>query len=133
MWMLDTDTCSYILRAHPPGAAARFKRTPVAEIGISAVVLAELYYGADRLSQRSALRKDIQEFSSGLLLLSWDAEAADHYGDIRTQLEHKGTPIGAMDMMIAAHARSRNAVLVTNNLKHFRRVPRLRVENWTFA
>jgi len=64
---------------------------------------------------------------------AWDAAAADHYGDIRVALERKGTPIGAMDMMIAAHARSMNAVLVTNNTKHFRRVPGLKVENWAFA
>lgn len=133
MWMLDTDTCSYILRAHPPGAAARFKRTPAAEIGISSVVLAELYYGADLLPNRSVLRKNIQEFASGLALLSWDAAAADHYGSIRAELERKGTLIGAMDMMIAAHARSIDAVLVTNNTKHFRRVPRLKVENWNLA
>jgi tRNA(fMet)-specific endonuclease VapC len=133
MWMLDTDTCSYILRAHPPGAAARFKRIPPKEIGMSSVVLAELYYGADLLPNRSVLRKNLQEFANGLVLLSWDAAAADHYGDIRAGLERKGAPIGAMDMMIAAHARSINAVLVTNNLKHFRRVPRLKLENWIFA
>jgi tRNA(fMet)-specific endonuclease VapC len=133
MWMLDTDTCSYVLRAHPPGAAARFKRTPASEIGISTVVLAELYYGADLLPHRSVLRKNIQEFANGLVLLAWDAAAADHYGSIRTALDRQGALIGAMDMMIAAHARSMDAVLVTNNTKHFRRVPRLKVENWTLT
>lgn len=132
MWMLDTDTCGYILRVHPPGAAARFKRSPPKEIGISSVVLAELFYGADLLPNRSVLRKNIHEFATGLLLLSWDAAAADHYGDIRADLKRKDAPIGAMDMMIAAHARSMNAVLVTNNTKHFRRVPRLKLENWNF-
>jgi tRNA(fMet)-specific endonuclease VapC len=130
MWMLDTDTCSYILRAHPAGAAARFRRSAPDDIGISSVVLAELYYGAARRPSRKALRDTIDEFSSGLLLLSWDAAAADHFGDIRAELERRGTPLGALDLMIAAHARSLNATLVTNNTRHFLRVPRLKVENW---
>src|ERR1700693_6140704 len=133
MWTLDTDTCSYVLRTHPSGVAAHFKRTPPGEIGISSVVLAELYYGANLFRNRSILRKHIQEFANGLMVLSWDPAAADHYGDIRATLERRGMPIGAMDMMIAAHARSLNAVLVTNNTKHFRRVPGLKVENWTIA
>lgn len=130
MWMLDTDTCSYILRRRPGTVALRFKRANPGTIGISSVVLAELYYGANLHPNRAALRKDIREFASGLALVSWDGEAADHYGDIRAELERIGKPIGAMDMMIAAHARSRNEVLVTNNTKHFLRVPRLKVENW---
>jgi len=130
MWMLDTDTCSYILRAHPAGAAARFKQSGPDEIGLSTVVLAELYYGACLLPNRTALRRNIEEFVRGLMLLPWDSSAADHYGDIRAELERKGTSIGGMDLMIAAHARSRGATLVTNNTKHFRRVPDLKLENW---
>lgn len=130
MWMLDTDTCSYILRAHPAGAAARFRQSAPDEIGMSSVVLAELYYGAALLSNRAVLRRNIEEFASGLLLLPWDSAAADHYGEIRAALERKGASIGGMDLMIAAHARSKNAVLVTNNMKHFRRVPDLKLENW---
>jgi len=133
MWMLDTDTCSYILRRHPEAVALKFKRAEPGAIGISSVVLAELYYGADLLPNRAALRKNIQDFARGLVALSWDFAAADHYGDIRAELEHLGRPIGAMDMMIAAQARSLNATLVTNNTKHFLRVPRLKVENWTLA
>jgi tRNA(fMet)-specific endonuclease VapC len=130
MWMLGTDTCSYILRAHPAAVAARFKQSAPDEIGISSVVLAELYYGAALLPHRAALRRYIEQFAGGLLLLPWDSAAADHYGDIRAGLERKGASIGGMDLKIAAHARSRNAVLVTNNTKHFRRVPGLKLENW---
>jgi len=133
MWMLDTDTCSYILRAHPGGAVARFKQAARDEIVMSSVVLAELYYGAALLPNRAVLRRNIEEFVRRLLLLPWDAVAADHYGDIRAALERRGRPIGGMDLMIAAHARSRHAVLVTNNLKHFRRVPDLKVENWALG
>ena len=130
MWMLDTDTCSYILRAHPPRIAARFREADRAELGISSVVLAELYYGIELLPNSEVLRANIQRFLAGLTLLSWDAAAAAHYGDIRATLQRKGTPIGAMDMMIAAHARSLRATLVTNNSRHFRRVPGLKTENW---
>ena len=130
MWMLDTHTCSYILRAHPARARARFRRAAPGDIAISTVVLAELCFGAGRLPGRSALREDIQQFASGLAVLPWDEGAADHYGRIRTALERRGTPIGAMDMMIGAHARSMDAVLVTNNFAHFRRVPGLLLENW---
>jgi tRNA(fMet)-specific endonuclease VapC len=131
MWMLDTDTCSYILRAHPPQARARFKRIPPGGIGISSVVLAELFYGADRLPGRTFLREDIRQFAAGIGVLAWDAVAADHYGNIRAELERKGKLIGNMDLLIAAHARSVNAVLVTNNTREFQRVPRLKLENWT--
>lgn len=130
MWMLDTDTCSYILRAHPIEAKVRFKRTPPGTIGISSVVLAELFYGADRLPNCTFLRQDIRHFASGITVLAWDAAAADHYGNIRAELERKGRVIGNMDLLIAAHARSIDAILVTNNTREFQRVPRLKVENW---
>jgi tRNA(fMet)-specific endonuclease VapC len=133
MWMLDTDTCSYILRAHPSGARARFNRAAPGEIALSTVVLAELFFGADRLPGRSYLREDIQRFADGVAVLAWDAAAADHYGRIRAHLEQRGKPIGAMDMMIGAHAKSVDAILVTNNLEHFRRVPGLKLENWSLG
>jgi len=130
MWMLDTDTCSYILRSRPPAAVARLVRTPRGEIGISTVVLAELLCGAERLPNRIPLRKYIAEFASGLVHRAWDDSAARHYGFIRAELDRKGAPLSAMDLMIAAHARSLNAVLVTNNTKHFSRVPNLKLDNW---
>ncbi len=130
MWMLDTDTCSYIFRKHPSSAAQRFALARPDEIVLSSIVLAELCYGVALLPNASHLRGYIQKFSSGLCLLPWGAEAAAHYGDIRAELECKGLSIGSMDMMIAAHARSVDAILVTNDLKHFRRVPGLKLENW---
>jgi tRNA(fMet)-specific endonuclease VapC len=68
--------------------------------------------------------------ASRLAVMPWSARAADEYSRLRTFLERQGTPIGAMDLMIAAHALAENAVLVTNNLREFRRVPNLRLENW---
>lgn len=130
MWMLDTDTCSYILRAQPRSVTERLKQIPTSQVAISSVVLGELYYGADLLPSRTILRNRIGEFIAGITLRPWDAAAADHYGTIRAELKKTGLQIGAMDMMIAAHALSLDAVLVTNNIKHFGRVPRLKLENW---
>ncbi|MBL8527149.1 MAG: type II toxin-antitoxin system VapC family toxin [Burkholderiales bacterium] len=65
-----------------------------------------------------------------LTVIPWDAAAAEHYGDLRATLEKRGTPIGAMDLMIAAHARSLGAIMVTHNRRHFDKVPGLKVENW---
>jgi tRNA(fMet)-specific endonuclease VapC len=130
MWMLDTDTCSYVLRKHSTAVARRFELARPDEIALSSIVLAELYYGAALLPGATQLRTRIRQFASGLRLFPWGAAAADHYGEIRAELERKGAPIGSMDMMIAAHARSLDAILVTNNLKHFRRVPGLKTETW---
>ena len=130
MWLLDTDTCSYIFRRHPSGVADRFDRTSPGDIGLSSIVLAELCFGVARRPNADQLRADIREFRESLLFLPWDADAADHYGDIRAYLKRRGLLIGSMDLMIAAHARSLDATLVTNNVKHLRRVPGLRLENW---
>jgi tRNA(fMet)-specific endonuclease VapC len=130
MWLLDTNTCSYILRNRPPAVRERLKTVPSEEVVISTVVLAELYYGAALHPHAAELRRYIADFVSGLTVKPWDAAAANHYGDVRAELERKGQAIGNLDMMIAAHARSLEANLVTNNLKHFRRVPGLKLENW---
>jgi tRNA(fMet)-specific endonuclease VapC len=90
----------------------KFEEVEPDTLCISAVTLAELYCGA-------AIRKEIDDFTDQLTVLAWDEAAADHYGAIRTVLEKKGRVIGAMDMLIAAHARSIKAVLVTNDLRHF--------------
>ena len=94
------------------------------------MVLAELYYGAARHPQGPSIRKEIEEFVSRLAVIPWDETAADHYGHIRAAVEKDGTPIGAMDIMIAAHARSQGTTLVSNNTLHFEKVPGLLIANW---
>ena len=131
MWMLDTDTVSYIMRDRPAEARRRFESTDPKQIAISSIVLAELYYGAARSAVPAAIRTRIDFLSVGLTILSWDAAAADQFASIRLHLEKLGTPLAAQDIMIAAHARSLGATLVTNNLRHFRRIPHLKSENWT--
>ncbi len=131
LWMLDTDISSYIIRRHPPEVRARLKRAGLGTVCISTVTLAELYYGAAcNRPYSDRLRREIDDFACRLRVLPWDERVADHYGQVRAYLDTKGTPIGAMDMMIAAHARSAGMALVTNNREHFRRVPGLKIENW---
>lgn len=130
-WMLDTNICSYILRERPLTVKKRFDEAGSGNLGISTVVLAELYFGAARHPKGTAIRLAIDDFAGRLAVISWDESAADHYGRIRAALENSGTPVGAMDMMIAAHARSMGATLVSNNTRHFENVPDLRLANWT--
>jgi tRNA(fMet)-specific endonuclease VapC len=130
-YMLDTCICSYILKRRPPAVKARFEALDPDALCISAVTLAELYYGAARHPKGETIRKEIDDFVARLTVVSWDETAADHYGAIRASLEKHGSPIGAMDMLIAAHARSIGAVLVTNDLRHFTKVPGIKVEDWS--
>lgn len=129
-YMLDTNICSYVLRERPPSVRKRFERAGAGNLAISTVVLAELYFGAARHPKGAAIRREIDDFASRLDVLPWDEAAADHYGEVRASLERKGTPIGAMDLMIAAHARSIGATLVTNDTSHFSKVSGMKLANW---
>ena len=129
--MLDTDISSYIIRKRPESVQARFREVEGGQLCISAVSEAELLYGVKAKGSPRALAAMVADFLRRLTVLDWSRAAAQHYADIRAKLEPAGTPIGNMDLLIAAHARSAGAVLVTNNQKHFLRVPGLKVENWT--
>lgn len=129
MILLDTNICIYIINAKPPEVLARFHRFRLGEIGISSIVAAELAYGvAQSGSMRN--RSALEMFLAPLEILPFDDKVSWAYGDLRATLEHQGQPMGAMDTMIAAHARSLDAVLVTNNTREFSRVSGLRLENW---
>ncbi len=129
-YMLDTNICSYILKQHPVEVRQRFDEVGSRNIYLSAIVLAELYFGAARHPKGVVIRREIDDFVSRLTVLPWDEGAADHYGAIRASLEKAGTPVGAMDMLIAAHARSCKATLVTNNRREFDRIKGLSVVDW---
>ncbi len=122
--------CSYIIKQHPQSVRKRFGALAMEQLCISVVTYAELIYGVERSSSKPVNRPVIEDFVRHLDVLEWDAEAAGQCGVIRAQLEAAGTPIGAMDMMIAAHAKSSDAVLVTHNQKHFTRVKGLKTDNW---
>ena len=129
-YMLDTNICSYVLRSRPAYVKARLDEAGPGALAVSTVVLAELLFGAARHREAAAIRRDISDLVSRLEVLSWDEGAAEHYGDIRAALEKRGRPLGAMDMMIAAHARSMGATLVSNDVRHLERVEGLLVANW---
>jgi len=129
-YMLDTDICSYIIREKPIKVFNRFEALDMERLCISVVTYAELIYGVENSSSKKINRTIVNDFVNHLNIIEWDRSAAEHYGKIRASLQASGNIIGAMDMMIAAHAVSQQMTLVTNNEKHFKRVPALNIENW---
>jgi len=131
--LLDTDTVIYILKHRPPGVAAHFERCSPEEVAISAVSIAELMFGAEKSRNPVKARRAVEKIAELLQVLPFDEGAARVYGRVRSHLEKLGTPIGALDTLIGAHALFAHATLVTNNVREFERIPGLRVENWTTA
>ena len=129
-YMLDTDISSYIIRKRPESVRARFREVEGGQLCISTVSEAKLLYGVKAKGSPRALAAMVADFLRRLTVLDWSRAAAQHYADIRARLDAAGTPIGNMNLLIAAHARSAGAVLVTNNERHFRQVEGLKVENW---
>lgn len=129
--LLDTDTASYLIKGKSPHVEARVAALVPSMICISVMTRAELLYGLKRLPPEHRLNLAVHQFLKLVRVLAWDADAADWYAEIRHQLHSKGQPIGEMDMMIAAHALSAGAVLVTNNGRHFKRIKApLLLANW---
>ncbi|MFI5002152.1 MAG: type II toxin-antitoxin system VapC family toxin [Reyranellales bacterium] len=127
--LLDTDIVSYLMRDRSPGLKHRMRTFGAGDVAMSAISLAELSFGTHRGNSGNN-RQVLDRFAALLVVAPFDAAAATVYGEIRTLLERNGTPIGPLDTLIAAHAISLNVPLATNNLREFRRVPGLRVENW---
>lgn len=129
-YLLDTNICIYIINERPARVLERFKRYVVNEIGVSSITVAELAFGvAKGLSARN--RSALETFLLPLSIAPFDITAAFAYGDLRAELARRGTPIGPLDMQIAAHALCLGVTLVTNNEREFGKVPGLTVENWT--
>lgn len=131
MVMLDTNICIYIIKQKPPEVLKRFLEYQVGDIAISAITLAELRYGVAKSHYREKNAKALDELIIPLEILPFDEEATRSYGEIRAALEKAGTPIGSMDLLIAAHAVSLGVTLATNNTKEFNRVSGLTVVDWT--
>jgi tRNA(fMet)-specific endonuclease VapC len=131
-YMLDTNLCIRVLRDRPKGLRPRFN-AEAESLCISTVVLTELLHGAGKSAKSSENRREVERFAARLDVLPFDAEAADHAAEIRTSLEKHGKPIGAYDVLIAGHARSRGLIVVTGNLGEFTRVAGLRCEDWLSA
>ena len=128
--MLDTNICIYLIKKQPSSVLERFTTFPVGDIGISVVTLAELHYGVEKSRHQARNRTALDQFIAPLEVAEFDREASHVYGRLRAVLEETGTLVGGMDLLIAAHAVSLGARLVTNNVREFRRIPGLRVENW---
>ena len=129
MILLDTNICIHIINARPAAVLERFRQYRMGEIGVSSVVAAELAYGVVK-SGSSRNRLALEMFLAPLIILPFDEAVIWAYGELRAELERRGTPIGSLDTMIAAHAIRQQALLVTNNTREFARVPGLRLENW---
>ena len=127
---LDTSTIVTFLRGRSAALKAKLGQVAPLSLGTSQVVRAELLLGCRKSSRPEFHREWVDRFLAGMLIVDFDANAAEHYAEIRAELEAKGTPIGPNDLLIAAIARANGATLITVNEMEFRRVPGLVVENW---
>ncbi|MCF6212056.1 MAG: tRNA(fMet)-specific endonuclease VapC [Gammaproteobacteria bacterium] len=128
-YMLDTNIVIYTIKNRPVQVREAFKQHEN-QMCISAVTKGELIYGAERSSQPEQNLADVEGLIARLEVAPFEGHASEHFGQLRAELYRIGQPIGPYDMMIAGHARAMGLILVTNNMKEFKRVPGLRVENW---
>ncbi|MFE4108359.1 type II toxin-antitoxin system tRNA(fMet)-specific endonuclease VapC [Almyronema epifaneia] len=129
-YLLDTNICIYLIKQKPPKVLARFNTLALSDIGISSITVAELEYGVCKSQQHEKNRSALMQFLIPLEIVEFDQAAATLYGSIRSDLESRGLVIGAMDMLIAAHALSLGVTLVSNNVREFSRIDNLSLENW---
>jgi tRNA(fMet)-specific endonuclease VapC len=130
LYLLDTDTCAFVLRRTSDTLLERIQAVPLSQQAMSVVTYAELLYGVQLSSKKKANQAAVDALAHHLAVLDWSRDAALHYAQIRADLKKRGAMIGANDLMIAAQALSVGAVVVTNNTKDFTRVKGLAVENW---
>lgn len=130
-FMLDTNTCIYIIKRKPPKVLKHFKAYSVGEIGISSITLSELRFGVAKSQYIQKNNEALDDFILPLEVADFDDRAAKAYGEVRAVLEKTGNLIGSMNMLIGAHALSLSATLVTNNTKEFKRIKGLKLIDWT--
>ena len=129
-YLLDTNICIYTIRKRPVRVLKQFQEHDLGEIGISSITAAELWYGVGKSKQKEQNEKALRQFLFPLEIVPFDSRAAETYGVIRALLENQGKPIDPLDILIAAQAVSMGTILVTNNEKEFKHIPRLQIENW---
>ena len=129
-YMLDTKICIYLIKQQPKEVIDKFQEIPPGEVAISSVTVAEMMYGVAKSQHKDKNESALVSFLAPLEIVDFGFKAAQHYGIIRANLEKMGTPVGAYDLMIAAHSLSLGLVLVTNNEREYQRIPDLIVENW---
>ncbi len=130
-YLLDTNICVLLIRQKSPQVLAQLTTHGIADVGISAITVAELQYGVHKSSQVHQNQQALDQFLLALTILPFDEATALSYGQIRAALERQGLPIGSLDTLIAAHALSAQLTLVTNNVRGFSRVAGLKIEDWT--
>lgn len=128
-YLLDTNICTYVINERPAAVLAQFLAHEEDGLGISAITASELYWGVRKSGSQRNL-KALEKFMAPLNVIDYGLVAAQAYGILRAELERKGTPIGPLDLQIAAHALALNLTLVTNNLREFKRVPGIKLVNW---
>ncbi len=129
MILLDTNICIYIINQRPQHVIEQFQQYRSGDLGLSTVVASELAYGVAKSGSQKN-REALEMFLAPFEIMPFDEQCVWVYGDLRSDLEKRGEPIGSLDTMIAAHALSIDARLVTNNLREFSKVPKLKLENW---
>jgi tRNA(fMet)-specific endonuclease VapC len=132
-YLLDTNTCIYIINRKPLSTVNRIRSKHPDEVSISTITIAELEYGVHRSKHADQNRIALLEFLVPFTIVDFDQSAAAVYGSVRASLERKGIPIGPMDLLLAAQALSQNLIIVTNNERELRRVAGLQIENWVGA
>lgn len=130
-YLLDTNVCIYWLNARPASLVERLRAVPAGAAAMSVVTWGELLFGAAKSRHHSLVRRNLEALAAAIPPLALPMDAGQRYGEIRAVLERKGTPIGGNDLWIAAHALVIGFTLVTNNEGEFKRVPGLKIENWT--
>ena len=130
LYMLDTDTCSYIMKRSSEALLHRLQQEAIADVCISVITKSELLYGVELSPRRQKDEAACKAFLRQIDVLDFPENAASHYAKIRVDLKARGEMIGANDLLIAAHARSLGLVLVTNNTREFGRIADLAIENW---
>ncbi len=124
------DSSALQSKRKPVVVLERLKKADISEISIASITRSELFYGVSKSSKPEQNFMALTQFVAPLEILPFGGESAQYYGELRAHLQKKGTPIGSLDMLIAAHALSIDSTLVTNNEKEFIRVPQLKIENW---
>ncbi len=129
-YLLDTNICIYLIKQKPQKVLDKFQTLSISDVGISSITVAELEYGVVKSQQQEKNRTALLQFLLPLEIVDFNQASAMIYGSIRSDLEIRGLIIGAMDILIAAHALSLGVTLVTNNIREFSRIPTLLLENW---
>lgn len=129
-YLLDTNICIYIAKHNPAPVRTRFEQLSADALAMSVITFGELQYGAEKSRARAKALAALAQLEKAIQVVMLDEAVARHYGQIRSELEQAGRPIGNNDLWIAAHARAHGWTLVTNNEREFHRVDRLQVENW---